>query len=79
MALLPYVLDDLLDVPSTRHHFGLGLHPSDLWLAPRGHSVGYANPWRKILSNLERGEGAEKASHIGKDGFQVCLGKNFFK
>jgi len=78
MALLPYVLDDLLDVPSTRHHFGLGIHPNDLWLAPRAASTGYLRPFRNLLANLERGEGVEKATHIGKDGFQVSLDVQHF-
>lgn len=77
MALLPFILDDLIEGPSTRHHFGLGVHPNELWLAPRS-SASYMRPWRNLLSNVERTDGAEKQSHIGKDGFQVCLDVQHF-
>lgn len=85
MALLPFVLDELLEGPSPRHHhFGVGLHPNELWVSPSPrhlwhpsqNPVSYLRPW--LNNSLANIDGAEKKSHIGKDGFQVCLDVQHF-
>lgn len=82
MSLLPFVLDGLTDHP--RNQFGVGLYPEDLWqvtphqhhLRPTATAIGALRPWlRQALSNVD---GTETKSHIGKDGFQVCLDVHHF-
>jgi len=81
MALLPYILDDFLDVPITRRGL-FGADPTDFWLTspaspllcPRT-SAGYLRPWVNTLRDIDP---AEKRTHIGKDGFQVCLDVQHF-
>lgn len=82
MSLLPFILSDLTKAPaSTHHHFGLGVHPHELHVSPHFHHAaatpaGYLRNW--VRSELAHTDGAEKETHIGKDGFQVCLDVQHF-
>lgn len=73
MSLVPYFDDE----PYYGHHSGLGVDPSVLWANPyhRYHRSG-SQPLRPWTGNtlFRQQDGAERKSHIGKDGFQVCLG-----
>jgi HSP20 family molecular chaperone IbpA len=73
MSLLPYVLGDFC--PSSYHHFGSGFHPLNTWFSPVEHSLrrSLSNTGNYLRSQLSHFDELEKKSHIGKDGFQVCL------
>ncbi|XP_055308284.1 heat shock protein 23-like [Sitodiplosis mosellana] len=79
MSLLPFIFDEIN--PSSYHRFGSGYYPRDLWVSPLERSLvqslnNTGNYLRSQLSNLD---GYEKKSHIGKDGFQVCLDVQHFQ
>lgn len=80
MSLLPYVFDDIY-TPGL-HHFGLGgYHPGDFWVIPAERSLmrSLENTGNYLRSQLSNVDGIEKKSHIGKDGFQVCLDVKHFQ
>lgn len=79
MSLLPYVFDDFY--PSSLYHFGSGFYPNDLWVTPTERSLlrSLANTGNYLRSQLSNLDGIEKESHIGKDGFQVCLDVQHFQ
>lgn len=72
--ILPLVeLDRLAGAAS--HHQALVPHHPHHHLAHTGYQL---RPWINralAVADLKHLDGAEKTSHIGKDGFQVCLGK----
>lgn len=74
MSLLPYILDDFYPA---QHHFGAGFYP-DIWVSP------FERSFLRSLSNSgnysrPQFDEIEKMSHIGKDGFQVCLDVQHFQ
>lgn len=79
MSLLPYIIDDFH--PASYHRFGSGYHPSDSWISPVERSLlrSLSNSGNYLRSQLSNLDGLEKKSHIGKDGFQVCLDVEHFK
>lgn len=81
MSLVPHVYNELLDVPSTRYHFGNHFNPDTVWPLDlpviHPNRAGYLRPWVNN-SNLTSVDGAEKKTHIGKDGFQVSLDVQHF-
>lgn len=79
MSLLPYVLDDFY--PSSYHRFGSGFYPSVSWVSPIERSLlhSLSNTGNYLRSQLANFDGLEKQSHIGKDGFQVCLDVQHFQ
>jgi len=79
MSLLPYVFDDIY--PTSLYRFGSGYHPGDFWVTPTERSVlhSLANTGNYLRSQLSNFDGIEKKSHIGKDGFQVCLDVQHFQ
>ena len=76
MSLLPYLIDDILPVTHSHHHY----NPSDLWVTPTEctflRSLNPTGYLRSALSNLNE---LEKQAKIGKDGFQVCLDVQHFQ
>lgn len=75
MSLLPYVVDRYLQ-PS-RDWFGFGLHPRESLLAPTGGSLFRSlADWERL--GLQTLNEIDKQSHIGKDGFQVCMDVQHF-
>lgn len=77
MSLVPFY-DTVY--PSSHHHFGAGYHPSDFWVSPVERSLAHSlhragNYLRSQLSNFD---GIEQKTHIGKDGFQICLDVQHF-
>lgn len=72
MSLLPYLIDDLLDVPTPRYRQGWDLSPSGWLLAPTQHPLASLRPW------VNAGDTIDKGTHIGKDGFQVSLDVQHF-
>lgn len=71
MSLLPYILDDIY--PS--HYY------PDTWVSPieRSFLRPFLNSGNDLRSQLSRMDEIEKMSHIGKDGFQVCLDVEHFQ
>lgn len=78
MSLLPYVFDDFH--PTSLYHFGSG-YPGNFLVTPTERSLlrSLANTGNYMRSQLSNLDGIEKKSHIGKDGFQVCLDVKHFQ
>lgn len=76
MSIKPYEI-----LSSNRHHFGFGIYPEDLFMAPVERTLMRSLPsvgkdsLRSALSNFDY---FEKKSHIGKDGFQVSMDVQHF-
>lgn len=80
MSLLPIVFDDY-HTPSL-YRFGRGgYHPGDYWVTPAERSLwrSLQNTGNHLRSQLSYLDDIEKKSHIGKDGFQVCLDVQHFQ
>lgn len=76
MSLLPYLFDDFVDVPPpppARYHHSWDMWPRDWFHSPFNHRFGSLRPW------LNDGDTIEKQTHIGNDGFQVCLDVQHFQ
>jgi len=78
MSLLPFILEEYY--PTSCHRFGSGYRPRESWVSPVELSL------LNTLSNIgnigylrsQHLDDIEKKSHIGKDGFQVCLDVQHF-
>lgn len=79
MSLLPYIFDDIH--PTSLYRFGSGYHPGDSWITPaeRQFMRSLSNTGNYLRSQLSNLDGIEQKSHIGKDGFQVCLDVKHFQ
>lgn len=81
MSLLPYILDDFY--PTSYHRFGSGYQPREYYVdvSPLERSLlhSLSNPGNYLRSQLSNLDGIEQKSHIGKDGFQVCLDVQHFQ
>lgn len=72
MSLLPYMVDDLQDVPKIRPDMGWELQRCDWLHTPFHHLFNSLHPFGHT------NRGYNKKSYIGKDGFQVCLDVKHF-
>lgn len=75
MSLLPYIVDDFY--PTIYNNFDSIYYPSNFYIVPAERSL-----MRSLLglkSQLSQLDELEKKSHIGKDGFQICLDVQHFQ
>lgn len=70
MSLLPFMVGDLQGVPKPLANTGFDLHPSH-WLQSF-QALANQRPWANA------GDHILKKTHIGPDGFQVCLDVQHF-
>lgn len=78
MSLLPYIIEEYYPVSS--HIFGSD-YPSNYWVSPVERSLlrSLANTGNYLRSQSANVGELENKSHIGKDGFQVCLDVQHFQ
>lgn len=78
MSLLPYFIEEYY--PTSYHQFGSG-YPKNFRVSPVERSLirSLSNTDKYLKSQLDNFDKLEKHSHIGKDGFQVCLDVRHFQ
>ena len=75
MSLLPFILEE--HYPARHHHH----HPGGYWIAPVERSLlhSLSNAGNLLRSQLSHLDEIDQKSHIGKDGFQVCMDVRHFE
>ncbi|XP_055308285.1 heat shock protein 23-like [Sitodiplosis mosellana] len=79
MSLLPYIIGEYYQ-PSSYRQLG-SVYPSNLWVSPVERSLlrSLSNTGNYLRSQLSHFDELEAKTHIGKDGFQVCLDVQHFQ
>lgn len=75
MSLLPYIVDDFY--PTSYNNFGSRYYPSNFYIVPAERSS--MRSLSGLKSQLSYLDDLEKKSHVGKEGFQICLDVQHFQ
>lgn len=75
MSLLPYIIDDFY--PTSYNNFGSRYYPSNFFIVPAERPL--MRSLSGLKSQLSHLDDLEKKSHVGKEGFQICLDVQHFQ